>query len=137
MARLYSIQLTNKRYFVHEHLTSATSWFVDSIKQISQAPTVVKAYAHQCAYRLTSVDKLGEAPALKPTTILTSSICLHRALSTKSPGHERHVDLVEGRAKKAQEYPTGLCRAIVMGIVEQARLDAAGMVSLQCVDADE
>ena len=67
VAKLYSIQVTNNRYFVHEHPTSATSWYVDSIKQIGEAPTVLKAHAHLCAYGLTAKDKQGEAPALNQT----------------------------------------------------------------------
>ena len=36
--------------------------------------------------------------------------------------------------KQAQDHPKGLCRAIVIGITEQAKVDAAKMVSLDCVD---
>ena len=136
-AKLYSIQLAAKRYFVHEHPTSATSWKVKSIQQIADSPTVLTAKAHMCAYGMMSADKDGEGPALKPTTFLTNSVCLHRALGKRCPGHERHVHLMEGRAAKAQEYPRGLCRAMVVGIVEQARLDASGMVSIQCVEGED
>ena len=85
VAKLYLMQIAAKRYFVHEHPTSATSWYVDSIQQIANSPTVMKANAHLCAYGLTATDELGEAPALKPTTFLTNSVCLHKALGRRCP----------------------------------------------------
>ena len=42
--------------------------------------------------------------------------------------------MVEGGARAAQVYPKGLCLAVVRGIVEQARLDAMDLFSLDCTD---
>ena len=47
-------------------------------------------------------------------------------------GCKRHVQLVEGRAKAAQRYPRPLCRAVTRGIIEQARMDAQELFSLEC-----
>ena len=84
-----------------------------------------------------SRDAEGEAPAKKPTRFLTNRIALKQAPSMKCQGCKRHVQLVEGRASAAQEYPKALCRAATRGIIEQARLDSADMYSLVCRDLDD
>ena len=53
-------------------------------------------------------------------------------MSTSSSSCARHVQLVEGRAKAAQVYPKGLCRAVITGIVEQARLNSKDEFCFDC-----
>ena len=92
----------------------------------------MRAEIDQCAYGLMSKDKEGVGPAKKPTSFLTNSVGLVNALSKKCGGCSRHVQLVEGRARAAQEYPRELCRAVTRGIVEQARMDAQDVFSVEC-----
>ena len=130
--RLYREQLRAGRYFLHEHPKLASSWAEDCVKSLAQDPTVMKTEIDQCAYGLLSKDKEGVGPAKKPTSFLTNSIGLVNALSKKCGGCARHVQLVEGRARAAQEYPRELCRAVTKGIIEQARLDAQDLFSIEC-----
>ena len=131
--QLYREQIKGGRYFLREHLKKASSWKVSCIQELASSPMVFKAEADQCAYGLMSKDSEGEAPAKKPTTFMTNSVGLQRALSNKCPGCIRHVQLVEGRASAAQTYPKNLCRSVTAGIIEQARLDARDMFSMKCV----
>ena len=62
-ALLYWEQVKGGRYCVHEHPTQAASWKVKCIEELANSVGVYKARAHQCAYGLTSTDKLGTAPA--------------------------------------------------------------------------
>ena len=45
---LYREQARNGRYFVHEHLASATSWQSDVMESSSREPWMIKATADQC-----------------------------------------------------------------------------------------
>ena len=122
------------RYFVHGHPRSASSWKVDSIKQLVDSPMVVKAYANMCAFGIiTSEDKERVAPVLKPTVFLANSTAVQIELSKKCPGCARHVHLVEGNARAAQVYPLALCRAVCRGIVDQALLDYQALRRVKCV----
>ena len=132
--RLYREQMKGGRYFLHEHPTTAESWKLQCMRELAADQMVLEAKADQCASGLVSRDEQGEGPARKPTTFYTNSIALQRALSRKCPGCSRHVQLVEGRAKAAQTYPRGLCRAVTQGIIEQARMDSSDMFSLVCQD---
>lgn len=118
--RLYKEQLSQGRYFLHEHPTPASSWKVKCMSGLARDPMVLTAEIDQCAYGLTSRDAEGEALAKKPTRFLTNSKALKQALSMKCQGCKRHVQLVEGRASAAQEYPKAPCRAVARGIIEQA-----------------
>ena len=142
-SRLYREQMAHGRYFLHEHPKSATSWKLGCMTELSNDPMLLTAEIDQCAYGLRSKDKEGEGPAKKPTRFLTNSVAMQQALSKKCQGCVRHVQLVEGRASAAQEYPRELCRAVTRGIIEQARLDTKteehpeGMYSLVCKDIED
>ena len=45
-------------------------------------------------------------------------------LAVACKGHHRHIQLVSGRAKRADIYPKKLCRAIVKGLIEQVTHDS-------------
>ena len=62
---------------------------------------------------LTSVDRQGEAPAKKPTIILTNMIGAEKYLTCRCDRNHRHVELVNNRAKVAQVYPRDLCKAFI------------------------
>ena len=46
-------------------------------------------------------------------------------------GNHRHIQLIGGRAKKAEIYPPKLCKAIIEGLVEQMEED--GKIQKGCV----
>ena len=101
--------------------------------------TVVKVRTDMCAFGMKSVDEQGEAPVLKPTGFMTNSMEVAKALDKRCPGCSRHVHLMSGRASACQVYPAGLCRAVCRGVIQQARHDAADLMSLKCetVEGDE
>ena len=66
----------------------------------------------QCEYGL--VDGQSGLPHLKPTGILTAS----PSMSLRCSGYHRHQPLEGGqRTRKAQQWPTALCRAILDGFL--------------------
>ena len=131
---LYLEQMAAGRYFLHEHPQSATSWKENCMVDLASNPMVMETVIDQCAYGLKSKDKEGEAPAKKPTKFYTNSVAIGQELRQRCPGCERHVQLVEGRAAAAQQYPRELCRAVTRGIIQQARMDSADMYSIVCDD---
>ena len=54
----------------------------------------------------------------------------------KAKDRHRHVQLIAGRARKAQEYPRELCEAIVDGIKRQIECDDWGVVKVDMNDRD-
>ena len=102
---LYGEQLSQGRYFLHDHPTSASSWKVKCMSDLERDPTVLTAEIDQCAYRLMSKDAEGDAPAKKPTRFLTDSVAFEQALSMKCQGCRRHIQLVEGRASSHKSAP--------------------------------
>ena len=100
--------------------------------RLASAPGVYKVDAHQCAFGLMSEDGEGVGPVKKPTSFLTNSVKVCQRLDRKCPGCPRHVTLMEGRARAAQQYPEALCRAICQGTLDQASADAARLVGMKC-----
>ena len=74
-------------------------------------------------YGLQSQDREGTTPARKATRIVTNVIGAEKFLSVKCDHSHRHVELVNNRAKGAEQYPKKLCAAICRGIVKQKRND--------------
>ena len=121
-------QMAAGRYLLYEHPQTAASWAEPCVANIARDDRVFRTEIDQCAYGLTSEDSEGVAPARKPTSMLTNSVGLKNALCKKCQGCSRHVQLVEGRARAAQVYPRGLCRAVMQGIssYEQGRNEIMG-----------
>ena len=59
----------------------------------------------------------------KPTGVLTNSQCVAEELSRRCTEDHEHVNLMEGRAKRAEEYPKAFCQAMVKGIRRQLKQD--------------
>ena len=78
---------------------------------------------------------VGRAPAKKPTSLLTNSVEVDRAMGVKCRGGHRHVHLMAGRARAAAHYPAKFCRALCKGMKRQARVDASGMLSTLVLSA--
>ena len=95
--------------------------------------------ADQCEFGLTSKDKWGRAPAMKPTRFMTNSEWVGNALDRRCQNmwrkpidRHRHVQLIGGRrASEAQVYPRKLCEAIVEGIQRQIECDEWGVVKVK------
>eukprot|EP00973_Karenia_brevis_P032008 4417126-Karenia_brevis.AAC.1 len=77
-----------------------------------------------CAYGMTSSDEHGVGYVYKPTKFMTNAPAIADQLARKCSNvgqacKHRHVNLMNGRAKKAQIYPPELCKAICRGLKAQ------------------
>ena len=77
---------------------------------------VQRIRGHQCAYGLQVKDGLNK----KPTDFLVNGEGLAKRLSKKCDGSHQHQHLMGGLAIKAQQYPKGLCKAMVEGAMEDS-----------------
>ena len=139
VCRLYKMQMTEGRYFLHEHPQRASSWQLKCMKSLLKDSTVFRAEADMCQYRLKSRDKLGEGLVLKPTSFMTNSACIAQELSQKcqnknGQSQHRHVTLDCGKTKDAAKYTRELCEAICQGLIRQKDLDRTGLMCMGEID---
>ena len=130
---LYIRQVEEKRYFLHEHPDSATSWAEPVLQEILSKPGVVRVTADMCRFGMVMPVPSKDSLALvkKPTGILTNSTEIARILDVRCSNQDphskqeihEHVSLIGGkRASAAQVYPDKLCQAIVKGLKNELRL---------------
>ena len=80
-------------------------------------------------------------PARKSIGFLTNSPCIAKRMSFRCPNkgsnnkHD-HVILINGRAKAAEIYPPGLCKAVCEGFIEQIQVDQMGQFLIAEVNDD-
>ena len=103
---------------------------------------VKKVVADQCRYGLQSKGEGGLGPARKATGLMTNSPCIALQMQRRCPNRNgyqihKHVQLYGGRARAAQIYPPGLCRAICKGLVDQLEADRNGQHLLMNMEYDE
>lgn len=127
---LYKMQIQAGRYFTHKHPEGATSWDLEMVKQIENLAVVHKVGCDQCQYGLTTSVMGENRPARKPTSFMTNSLFVPNELTLKCPGDHEHFNIMEGRAKAADEYPDKLCRAVRRGMRKQQAFDKTGLCSL-------
>ena len=68
--------------------------------------------------------------AKKPTRFMTNSQVLGRELRRRCDKSHEHQPLLDGRAKVAARYPSGLCWAICRGISKEKMLRACGITAM-------
>ena len=122
-------QMEDGRYLMYEHPKSAASWINPSVDRFASTAGVMRAELDQCEFGLMSEDELGQAPAKKPTPLLTNSVEVDRAMEVKCKGGHRHVQLMAGRARAAAHYPVKCSKSLCKGIWRQTKVDASGMLS--------
>ena len=59
----------------------------------------------------------------KPTRFMTNAPCIANRLGQRCSGGHKHITLVGGRAKRAEVYPEQLCREILIGLLDQMKMD--------------
>ena len=79
--------------------------------------SVMQVIGDQCMYGLITTARVlgGAASAKKPTMFVTNLRQIAAELSMRCDGKHQHQSLVGIRARKATEYPEGLCRDICRG----------------------
>ena len=124
------------RVFIHEHPRSATSWALKEVKKIMDQAGVSVYQADQCMYGLKtkSCRQGSEMAAKKPTKFMINSRALGQELSRIYDGMHKQQSLVDGRARLAARYPTGLCKAICRGIIKEKMERARGIRAVGEID---
>ncbi|CAK0873666.1 unnamed protein product, partial [Prorocentrum cordatum] len=122
--RVAENQMGRGRGFLLEHPEGASSWEMDSVREILNRPSVVSGVADLCQCGL-SVK--GGEPNKKPTRFMTNRASILQPLLLRCDGSHQHRQLC-GRAltRAAQNYPPGLVQAMCEGILESARIVALG-----------
>jgi hypothetical protein len=90
-----------------------------------------------CNFGMTSSDAEGEGLVRKRTNILTNSPEVAKRVARRCSGDHRRVNLIGGRAKRAQIYPRAFSRAFCEGVAAQKRLHALGLMSSPIMSIDE
>ena len=129
--KFYELQWREGRYFLHEHPATARSWGEDCVMKMMTRQGVVRVVGDQCRFGLKSSDGYREGPARKRTGFMTNSPCIIKRLNLLRPNQNGqqihdHVVFINGRAKAAEIYPPGLCRAMCEGFIEQLEADRKG-----------
>ena len=134
MCELYHIQAGAGRYFLHEHPAGASSWKEDCTQRCMRLPRSTVVQSDLCGFGMTSQDMHGPGLVKKPTKFMTNSHHVAKWLEVKCTGDHRHVQLIGGRAKACEIYPTKLCEAMLRGLKDQlvadGRLCADGSLML-------
>ena len=131
---LYRDQLAGNRYFRHEHPMFASSWSLESVQRLSQAPGVAVVQGDQCQYGAEAPhDALKASPVMKPTGFMSDLAEILRELSKRCapgpgsmcsrPEGGRHAACAGGICKEIAKYPLPLCRAVLRGLAAQLRVD--------------
>ena len=79
-----------------------------------------------CDLGMMSSDGEGEGLVRKRTKILTNSDEVAKRLSRKCSKDHGHVNLIGGRAKRAQLYPCASSRAFCEGVAAQKTITCSG-----------
>ena len=80
------IQRREGRYFVFEQPQGSRAWDLEAVKKMVMRQDVEISTTHQCMYGLKARDTIGEAPAYKPTRIMSNHEALAGALSRQCNG---------------------------------------------------
>ena len=92
------------------------------MKQLLQEAGVTRVKGDMCEFDMFQHDGSGVGRIKKSTGFATNSKFIADQLAVACKGHHRHIQLVSGRAKRAEIYPEKLCRAIVKGLIDQHKL---------------
>ena len=143
---LYRMQMSEGRFFLHEHPLSAWSWKLSSVRELRENPDVYRIRGDMCRFNMIINDAQGPALAYKPTGWMSNSMHILSELNklctnsdSKNPPH-RHADLQSGRAAQAAVYPEKLCLSILKGLRKEltsSKVMYTGEIGTVCEDHDE
>ena len=132
---IYEMQLRNHRHFVHEHPAGSTA--MTEVKQFILENGIESVVTNMCSFGMTAIDEHGEGFVSKPTRILSSSGEVLKRIRRPCTKDHRHVHLIGGKAKAAQVYPRGFCRAICEGVAAQKKIDQLGLEARPIMSVEE
>ena len=148
---LYELQISEGRYFLHEHPDSAVSWSETCIRRILSMNGVHRITGDQCQYG--QLDAKTGWPVKKPTGWMGNSPAILEKLSKRcsgprgtcsaTGGRTGHATCMGATAKAAAIYPFDLCKAILVGLREQLKSDGlmsdnvVGMHPVNAIQAED
>ena len=125
---IYKLQADGGRYYLHEHPTSASSWDLPQVRDFIMQYDAELSQMDMC----TAGMEIDGLPVLKPTTWMTNSPELAKALRSRCPRNHAHTQIKGGsRSKHAQVYRAPLCNRIVHAFRRQLLADARLPQSVQ------
>ena len=104
---IYKYQLNSGRHFLHGHPLGATSWGIESVRELLDDRRVTVVESYLCRFGMEShwESRNGEkGPVKKPTCFMTSAKCVADRLNKHCQCPGLHVHLGGGRAAAAQVY---------------------------------
>ena len=118
---LYEWQARRGKLAIFEHPATSKAWDEEVVTLILERPEVQRVRADQCQFGLAAQG----IPNKKPTDFMVNSQHIASKLRKgATAGTHTHQPLMKGIAKLAQEYPRGLCRAMIQGGEESLRAKA-------------
>ena len=117
--KLFELQRRMGNHFLYEHPRTATSWKLEKMKEFMTKPGVLEVVANMCRFGMKTKYQGEEGKVLKPTRFLTSSPeCAKRLCKVcdEECKKDKHIAVWGVRAREAQRYPPGLCKAVVEGV---------------------
>ena len=102
------------------------------VQDIAAQEGVKISIADQCMYGLKTWTAGGRemAQARKRTKFMTNCQGIHEELQTRCNNLHTHQHLINGRAKWAARYPSGLCQAICRGLMKHVYGKSSGVQHL-------
>ena len=120
------------RCFLHEHAQSTSSWKLPEWEKLAANRMVFETISYTCRFGMVATREAGEGLVKKPTSMMTSSVEIHREINRQCDGSRRRVQLMGGNANHAAIYPKMLCRADCKATAWQMQADTLDLVSLKC-----
>ena len=164
VTQLYHDQVSEGRYFLHEHPQWASSWDLDCVQRLVQLPGIRRTRGDQCQYGAEAPHgPLKGSPVMKPTGFMSNSPEILKALSkkcsgTRVPTHSgasegpggtgtwcsrkqggKHAPCAGSICRDMAKYPRGLCQAVLKGFTSQLLADGKirqGCYGIQMADDD-
>ena len=133
-------QYQDGRHFIFEHPKSASSWQHKDMQALAKLDGVFEVIGDQCMFGLVTKSVAGKTmPAKKRTKFLTNIPEAKTELGVMCDKSHEHQQLIAGRAKKAEIYPEGLCKAIcrtVMKLKERLKANLEHVFTVMSGDKD-
>ena len=117
--KLFEIQRRMGNHFLYGHPRIATSWKFKDMQEFIQKPGVIEVLANMCRCGMKTQHRGEEGKVSKPTICLTSSPECAKKLGkvcNEECKKDKHIAIWGDRARVAQRYPPGLCKAVVEGV---------------------
>ena len=129
VTQVYWEQLSDGRFFLHEHPETAGSWEETCIRDLLENSEVKRVVADQCQYgQEVQYGRYKGQPVRKATGFMSNAPRLLEQLQKRCTGNDgqcsrarggRHVTASGRVAKDAARYSDPLCRAIIKGMTNE------------------